>query len=197
MEITSGGRIACLVWSRLQYPAALLILATPGVERRGRAVSSRGGWCRARLLSDGLGEVWKVGQEIDGCFGKRGLKRIYNLEHKQISLTVCFENSTSGHSAGGCQRRECQRTVTLGAHYECTNFKTWYNCTVVFVYHAPFNLHAWNREHFKCGVCAEWLHYSERRGCFSFVNCASSLTADEWAQSLLLPQISNGLQHVV
>lgn len=95
--------------------------AAPGAEQPSRAVSSRGGWCRARSHSDQPEEVWKVGQETEGCFGKRVLEGIYNLEHNQDFHTVCFDKTTLGHKA------ECKGTETLVAHYESTNLKTWMN----------------------------------------------------------------------
>lgn len=83
--------------------------AASGVEQLSRAVSSRGDWCRAHLHSDQPEEVWKVGQEIEGCFSKRALERIYNLEHNQDSHTVCFDKTTLGHSAGVCDKAESAR----------------------------------------------------------------------------------------
>lgn len=62
MKITCAGRIACLFLCRMQYPAALLILAAPCGEER---------WLvSATLVIWSAGEVQKVGQETDGVLAK-------------------------------------------------------------------------------------------------------------------------------
>lgn len=62
-----------------------------------------------------------MGQETEGCFSKRVQERIYNLEHNQDSLIVCFDKSNRGRSAGVCVIKQ---RVHIVAHYEFINFKT-------------------------------------------------------------------------
>lgn len=200
MEITCAGRIVCLVWCRLQYPAALLILQQLWVQ------SSRVKLCQVEVA--GAGHACTLISRRKCGTGNRGVlpKECWNG-----SITCNTTRTPTLFVLIKVPQVILQEYVIKqrvqgdGNRWHIMNLPIWrhgwivsYNCTAVLVFHAPLTLEgSWNRENLKCGVCAEWPHYSEGTLCFSLVNCASSLTADEWVQISLLPQISDHLQHVV
>ncbi len=125
--------------------------SSSGCRAEESTVSSRGGWCWARLHSDRPGEVLKVGQE-KGVFRQRVLEGIYSITCGTTG-TVCFNESTSVHSAGVCDKDECKRRCCKQKHqWHIINFAIWrhgwsqYDHILVFLFRGPFetmNTYMW------------------------------------------------------